>query len=142
MPQTAIVLPVIAQALITFAVLFVLGARRQAALKAAGKVPQDMELADDRDWPKAAEAASRNFKNQFELPVLFYVVCAFVLMTRTLDLLLFVLAWVFVASRVVHAVEHLRQNRVPVRGGSYIIGFVALVLMWLVLGWHVVTRGF
>lgn len=142
MPQPMIILPVAAQVFLTLAVLWVMGLRRQSSLRKQKKTVQDMALADDGDWTEPAAVASRNFKNQFELPVLFYVACAFILMTRTLDYFQFALAWAFVVSRLVHAYEHLGPNRVIVRGTAFIVGYAIIALMWVLLLWTVISTGF
>ncbi len=142
MPQNFMILPVVAQVALTFAVLIVMGGRRQASMRAQGQGVQDMATAEDADWTEPAARASKNFKNQFELPVLFYVVCAFILITRTLDVVQFVLAWGFVASRAVHALEHLGANRIKIRGGAYLVGFVLLAAMWAWLTWTIIATGF
>ena len=46
----------------------------------------------------------------FQLPVLFYVLTAFAMLTRKADLLFVVLAWVFVVTRLVHAAVHTGPN--------------------------------
>ena len=47
------------------------------------------------------------------------------------------LAWVFAASRIVHAVIHIGPNVVMWRGVAFIFGAVVLLAMWLLLGWRV-----
>lgn len=142
MAQNLILLPVFAQVALVLIVGAIMGVRRHRSLAAAGRDLQAAATADDRDWAAPAERASRNFKNQFEMPVLFYAVCAFALITRTVDLAQFVLAWVFVVSRAAHALSHLTTNIVMVRGSLYLIGVGALTLMWLVLAIHVIGAGF
>lgn len=142
MPQNLIILPVAAQVFLTFAVLIVLGLRRHASMRAEGKRPDDLGvIVEDSAWQRPAELASRNFKNQFELPVLFYAVCAFLLITRTVDAVHITLALVFVASRIVHAVLHLSGARVMRRGTAYLVGLLALALMWVWLVWQIGSNG-
>ena len=141
MPQNIIILPVAAQVVLTLAVLLVMVVRRQQSLKSDGKTPEDMALANDSDWQRPAEFASRNFKNQFELPVLFYVACAFLLITRLVDTTQIALATLFVLSRIVHAAFHLTGGRVIHRGLAYIVGFAAVALMWLWLVWQILSIG-
>ena len=141
MPQNIIILPVAAQAFLTLGVLLVLAVRRQQSLKADGKTPEDMVLANDADWRRPAEFASRNFKNQFELPVLFYAVCAFLLIARLVDTTQMALATLFVLSRFVHAGFHLAGGRVINRGLAYLVGFAAIALMWLWLVWQILAIG-
>lgn len=133
MPQNLILLPVAAQVFLTLGVLIVLGRRRRLSMLVRKQKIQDMATARDVDWDKPALVASNNFKNQFELPVLFYAGTAFILITRNVDPLLFGLAVLFVLSRYIHAIVHLGPNIVHWRGISYLVGFAALSAMWIVL---------
>lgn len=142
MLQTLIILPVAAQAFLTFAVLLIMGGLRHTGLRSQGKTIQDLSHPQESEWTLQAQVAARCFRNQFELPVLFYVVCTFILMTRTLDMTQFVLACVFVVARLVQVFEHLTNNRVAIRGGAYLVGFIALVAMWTLLLGELVSRGF
>src|SRR5205085_734541 len=48
--------------------------------------------------------------------VLFYVLTILALMTRHADLLFVIMAWIFVALRIVHAYIHVTDNYMPRRG--------------------------
>lgn len=140
--QTLILLPVFGQVFLTFAVLIAMGFARQSSLKANGQTIEDAALADDAFWTQQARKCSNNFKNQFELPVLFYAVCAFALITRMVDIVFLVLAIAFVVTRIAHTYFHLGSNRVSLRGGAYIIGFVILVVLWVMLFVRMAAAGF
>jgi hypothetical protein len=142
MAQNLILLPVFAQALLTFAVLLSLGPARHRSIADSRKSLQDMALAEARDWSETARKRSNNYKNQFELPVLFYAVCAFALITRQVNETMLELASVFVLSRVCHAFVHIGPNIVAWRGAFFIVGFVVLAIMWLLLMWRVAAAGF
>jgi hypothetical protein len=131
MSQTAIVLPVFAQVFLTFVVLIVMALRRRNAF-AAGLKLKDIALGQSA-WPDDATQAANNFKNQFETPVLFYVACAFALMTKSVDYAMVVLAWIYVASRIGHALIHLGSNIVMQRFYLYFVGLIALLIMWILL---------
>jgi hypothetical protein len=74
--------------------------------------------------------------NQFEIPVLFYVVCLAAFQTGAAAGAGFiVLAWLFVLSRFVHAWVHMTSNRVILRRRVFMVGYFALVVMW---GWFAV----
>ena len=51
------------------------------------------------------------------------------------------LAWVFVASRILHSLIHTGSNIVMQRGGAFMIGFVAVALMWLWFGLRLYVIG-
>jgi hypothetical protein len=92
-------------------------------------------------WPDDATKRAANFRNQFELPVLFYAVVAFALLTKGADFPMLVLAWSFVLTRVVHAAIHVGPNKVRWRTPAYALGFLILVIMWIKLLLHVATTG-
>jgi hypothetical protein len=84
--------------------------------------------------PEAMVAAGRAYINLLELPVLFYVVCLALLATGIRDDLYLILAWVFVALRVVQALIHLTYNNPRHRGLVFLAGFIVLAILWIRLG--------
>lgn len=125
-----ILLPLFVQVALTFLVLLVTGSRRAGPVRDK-TVGREVAL-DDSAFPADARQAANNFRNQFELPVLFYVVTILALVTRKADLIFVVLAWVFVLSRIVHAYVHLTSNDVRLRFPIFLVGFIALVIMWVI----------
>jgi hypothetical protein len=83
-------------------------------------------------WPVRANQFAFAFSNQFELPVLFYVLTILALVTRHADILFVILAWVFVVFRVLQALVHVTTNYVPWRGAFYGLGALVLLAMWLI----------
>ncbi len=124
----AILYPVFAQIILTFLLLLAMGWARRKAL-----LTQEVRLADialdSSRWPEGARKYANCYSNQFELPVIFYVLCLIALLTAKADLLMVVLAWVFVAARVAHALMHTGPNVVAVRGGIFGIGMLILMIM-------------
>jgi hypothetical protein len=53
-------------------------------------------------------------------------------MTRHADLLFVVMAWIFVALRILQAAVHVTSNNVQFRGAYYGIGAIVLLIMWLI----------
>lgn len=125
----AVLLPVFVQVFLTWIIGFMLAARRGAAFKSGTKY-RDIAL-HEPNWPQPALQAQYSFANQFELPVLFYVVMILAIITRHADLVLVILAWVFVAARIAQASVHLTSNYVPYRGLFFGIGGLALFIMWV-----------
>ena len=74
-----------------------------------------------------------NFRNLFELPVLFYLGLVIVFLVRQVNTLTLVLAWVFVASRIVHSVIHCTSNRVRHRFYAYAVGVWTMWIFWAVI---------
>lgn len=139
--QNLIILPVAAQVLLTLVVLLLMARARTRSMNERGKTAQDLALATATDWDAAARKASNNYVNLFEIPVLFYVVTAFALITRMVDVWMLALAWIFVASRVLHSIVHLTTNIVRWRGSVFLVSFVMVVAMWVLLLWRVVQAG-
>jgi len=128
----AILYPVLAQIILTFALLIAMAWARQKAIRAPGFTFSDIAL-DSSRWPEDARKYSNCYSNQFELPVIFYVLCIVALMTAKADFLMVVLAWAFVVSRVVHALQHTGANIVPRRGMAFAVGVLILMIMTAIL---------
>jgi len=142
MNQVVILYPVFVQVLLTFVVYGLLAVARSRAIAAMDR-RGGAELALGRVvWPPDAEKRAANQRNQFELPVLFYAVVAFALITKGVDYLLLVLAWLFALSRIAHAAIHIGPNRVRWRSPVFALGVLILAGMWLKLLLHVLTGGF
>src|SRR5262249_52649674 len=84
------------------------------------------------NWPPAVVQIGNCFNNQFQLPVLFYVLVILALFLHKADLLFVILSWVFVISRIVHAGIHTTSNNVGQRFAVYSVGALALLIMWVV----------
>ncbi|KQP41940.1 MAPEG family protein [Methylobacterium sp. Leaf106] len=131
MTVQAILAPVFAQVLLIFVLMFWLGRVRLAEIKAGAVTAGDVSMGQ-RNWPPRAQQAANAFSNQFELPVLFFALVPLALYTKKADLLFVVLAWIFVASRAVHAGIYVNSNHVPFRFRAYTLGALVLLAMWIV----------
>ena len=117
--------------LLTFAVGFWLAGPRTATLRRRETRPQDIDLRQP-NWPKRATQFGNSYLNQFELPVLFYVLTILALITKHADVLFVVLAWVFVLTRLIHAYVHVSSNNLRLRGPWFGVGAVVLFVMWAI----------
>ena len=131
MTVPAILLPVFVQVALTFALLIWTGSRRFSAVR-GGTVRSDEVSMGERNWPAPVQQVANAFSNQFELPILFYVLVALAIYTRKADLLFVVLSWVFVLTRILHAGVYVTTNHVPQRFGAFLAGAVVLMVMWIV----------
>jgi hypothetical protein len=75
--------------------------------------------------------AADNFRNLFEVPVLFYALAAIALATGHVPAWLVACAWVFVALRVVHSLIHCTYNAVLHRLVVFLASFALLIAMWI-----------
>lgn len=106
-----------------------LGRARTRAVRAGEVKINDIALESSR-WPDGVRKLSNNYDNQFQLPVLFYAILPLLIMTVKVDWLQVTLAWVFIASRIVHSLVHTGDNVVIRRFQAFLVGFVAVVTMW------------
>jgi hypothetical protein len=131
MSITAILLPVFVLVGLTFILLLMTGNRRFASLRSGEVKVGDIALGE-RNWPKRALQLQNAFHNQFEMPVLFYLLVAFALITRKADMLFVVMSWMFVVSRLVHAFIHTTSNKVMWRFQAFAVGVLILAIMWVI----------
>ena len=122
--------PVLAQILIPIMVLFTNGARKSKDVK-AGTVDREKAAMDNEAWSKPVVLTSKNLANQFQVPVLFYVVCLVLAMINGVSTITLSIAWLFVVSRYIHAYVHITSNYVPLRMNVFIFGVVMLIALWL-----------
>lgn len=128
----AILFPVFVQMLLTFALLLAMGHARVRAIDSGGVQVSDIAL-DSSRWPDETRKFANCYSNQFELPVIFYVLCLAALETANADYLMVLLAWVFVISRIVHACIHTGSNIVRRRGAVFALGFLVVLIMLVIL---------
>jgi hypothetical protein len=126
-----VLLPLFVEVLLTFGVMFGMMYFRTSTLRRGETRFEDIALREP-NWPARASQFAYSFSNQFELPVLFYVLTILSIVTHHADLLYVLLAWVFVLLRILQAGVHVTNNNVRVRGAFFGAGAIVLVIMWLV----------
>jgi len=129
MTLQAILLPLFVQIGLTFFLGLWMARERTACFKRREVKWQDIALRQT-PWPGRAQQISNCFGNQFEIPVLFYVLAGLAILTKKADLLFVVMEWLFVATRVAHAAVFTTSNYVPLRGQLFIAGTLLLLFMW------------
>lgn len=139
MSVSSLLLPVFVQVGLTFLVLLRLAMLRQMAFR-AGLNPQDVAMREP-NFPPSAVQASHCYQNELELPMLFYVLAALILVTSTNSFVFVLLAWVFVLTRIVRAYVHLTVNIVRVRGPVFGLGLVVLIAMWVIFAARILVSG-
>ncbi len=75
-------------------------------------------------------AAADNFRNLFELPVLFFAICPALYVTGHVTAVQLGLAWAFVLFRCAHSLIHVTYNRVLHRFRAYLLSMVCVFAMW------------
>ena len=139
--EQAILLPAVAMVLLTGAVWVRMYSVRLTEMRERKIHPQ--KLANSRQAAEMLQntQASDHLKNLFEMPVLFYALCGFLLVTHLTTVLLLACAWGFVALRTLHAYIHLTSNKVIRRFQAYVASTIVLFVMWGVFAVRLVTAG-
>ncbi len=118
--------PVLAQVALTF-FMFIRLAVVKGRSRKAGDVDLSRSALHPDAWPDYVVKVNNNIRNQFEMPVLFYVVAVVLWALGEVNTITLSLAWLFVASRVVHVYIHTGANIVKYRLKLFQLGAVALV---------------
>jgi hypothetical protein len=128
----AILLPMFVQVALTFVLLFWTIILRLRAVRRGDVSPHQIALREPH-WPPYVQQVGNAFHNSVEMPMLFYVVVLLGLMTQTLDVTVYVLMWMFVLSRIVHATVHVTSNNLRHRTPMFLVGAIALALIWVIV---------
>lgn len=136
--STSIFLPVLIQVLLTIAVYVGLSAAKSRARK-EGLVDLERRAVHNDAWPENVQKINNNIRNQFEVPVLFYVLAIILWVLGAAGALALLLAWLFVASRIVHAYVHIGTNHVPTRRAVFTIGVLIVIAMFGLAMWAVLS---
>jgi hypothetical protein len=135
-----ILAPLFVQVALTFVLMLGMMYSRTSSLR-RGETRFDDIAMREPNWPKQATLFAYAFSNQFELPVLFYVLTILAIITRQADLLFVLLAWVFVVLRIFQALVHVTSNNVRQRGALYGAGAIVLLIMWVVFMIRILAGG-
>ncbi len=122
--------PALAQVLLTLLVWVALYAARLPEIARRRLDPQ--QLATSRLAAGVLEdvAAADNFRNLFEVPVLFLAVLPLLVLADAAGPAAVALAWGFVALRVLHSLIHLTYNRVVHRFLAYAASTLCAFALW------------
>jgi hypothetical protein len=131
MSVATVLLPLFVEVLLTFGLMLGMMYFRTSSLQ-RGETRFEQIAMREPAWPMRANQFAFAFSNQFELPVLFYVLTILALITRHADTVFVVLAWIFVVFRILQAFVHVTGNNVRWRGGFYGVGALVLLAMWLI----------
>jgi hypothetical protein len=126
----AVLLPVFVQIGLTFALLISMVLARRSALVSRETKIRDIALGQP-NWPVRATQVGNCYRNQFELPVLFYLLIAIALPLRHADLVIVALSWVFVLTRFIHAGIFVSSNDLGRRSTAWLVGVLVLLVMWV-----------
>jgi len=126
-----ILFPPVALAALTFGVFIRLYKDRISEMRSRRIHPQKVATSKQMMDMMQNTQASDNFKNLFEMPVLFYVVCGYAAITNTTTGLLLACAWGYVFLRMAHTYVHLTSNHVIRRFQLFFASSIVLFVMWV-----------
>src|SRR5512141_2755126 len=125
--------PAVAMVALTLVVWLRMYFRRIAQMKRERIHPQAVATSAQATARLTDSAAADNFRNLFELPVLFYLAVIVAAQTGQVTAVTLGIAWLFVVLRIAHSAIHCTYNKVIHRFYVYVSGGVVLWLLWGVL---------
>jgi len=128
-------LPLFVHVMLTFVLLIGMFVSRRSAL--IKKQVRFSEIAlRQPNWPARATQFGNSYLNQFEMPLLFYVLTILALFARQVDFVFVLLSWAYVFLRIVQAWIHVTSNRVQYRGIAFGLSSLILFVMWVLFAVH------
>lgn len=114
MNNNLIFLPVLLQVMLTLGLYIYLAAAKSRAVK-LGQINEERRALYEDAWPESVQKINNAIRNQFEVLVLFYVLVSVFWSVGMVNAFTYLLAWLFVLSRLAHAYVHTGSNFVPLR---------------------------
>ncbi|HEV8694898.1 MAG TPA: MAPEG family protein [Lysobacter sp.] len=127
--------PAVAMAALTFVVWWRMYFTRIGQMKRERIHPQAVATSAQASAKLTDSRASDNFRNLFELPVLFYLALVVAAETELVTTTTLTLAWLFVALRTMHSFIQCTYNKVMHRFMVYVAGGMVLWVLWGVLAY-------
>jgi len=136
MENNNIFIPIIVQIALTFWLYIYLAIVKSRAVN-QGQVNEGRRGLHDDAWPDYVLQINNCIRNQFEVPVLFYVLIIILWSVGGINIYIHVLAWLFVISRILHAVIHTGSNFVPLRRKAFMTGCIILIGITMLLAYKI-----
>lgn len=134
MDTKAIFLPALAMAALTCLVWLRMLYVRIGQMKRERIHPQSVATSAQAVAKLTESRAADNFRNLFELPVLFYLALTVAAFNGLHDAATLALAWLFVALRIAHSAIQCGYNKVMHRFYAYAAGGAVLWILWARIG--------
>jgi hypothetical protein len=131
MKADPIFLPVFGLVLLTALVWVKLYVDRLSEMRSRDIPPQRLANVRAAAGELEKTAAADNFRNLFEVPVLFYALCIALAVTGAATPGFVAAAWGYVALRALHSLIHVTYNRVVHRFLVYVASTLLLFGMWI-----------
>lgn len=122
---TSLIVPMTAHVALAAGLYALLTIARAPTVWGIGRRPDGTD-----PWATIEPRISANLSNQFEWPLFFHIACVILLPTDP-GAVAIVLAWIFVAGRLLHSAVQILTANVRLRGLVFAINFVAVIALWL-----------
>jgi hypothetical protein len=114
----------------TFVLWFWMYATRLPAMRTAGIDPSKARRAQDIEaLPAKVKHIADNYNHLHEQPTVFYALALYSHVAGTADAINVMLAWAYVALRIVHSLIQCTSNFTPLRFIVFVLGSLALMAM-------------
>ena len=132
MQFVGILLPTFALVALVFIVWLVLFVQRFGHIKRNPPRKEDFDTGEAAmRYFEPVEMPANNLRNLFEMPVLFFALVPLLMITHHANHLQVLLAWIYVALRVLHSVIHIFVRKVQTRFMVYLLSCIVLSAMWI-----------
>jgi hypothetical protein len=81
-------------------------------------------------WAAIEPRVAANLSNQFEWPLFFHAACLLLLMQGETGRAALVLAWLFIAGRLLHSGVQVGTADIRLRGVVFMVNFVGVLGLW------------
>lgn len=125
MKQSLMLWPIMGQLLLVMLLYLYLAIVKAREIK-AGNVNRGEIAVDQEQWPASVRLINNNLRNQFETPILFYVLSILLWGLGAASKTTLALACVYLVLRYVHAFVHVTSNDLRLRTPSFILAFCML----------------
>jgi len=92
----------------------------------------------DGEFPAKFISVRQHYKNMFEMPILFYLLCTLLIISDSVAPLDIQLAWGFVIFRILHSISRIPNKNVNIRFGLFAGSFIMLVAEWVNYGFKLI----
>jgi|MDTC01.3.fsa_nt_gb hypothetical protein len=124
-------LPMLAQVLLTATIMQLARMRRLKAVKAGEVSGTYFKTMEGNPPPRYVLQSDQLVLNFFETPILFFAAGLAAMALNLVDPILVGLAWAFVLGRMWHAQVKLSHNKLGPRALAFTVTVVLITLMWL-----------
>jgi len=140
MTEYPLLYPMFAMVLLTLGVGVVLFRARKRSVREGHTPVSYFRTFQGSQEPEFLAKPTRHFTNLFETPTLFYAGCLAAMVVGVRDVVVVALAWGYVAVRFLHALIHLRGNRLRHRMPVFAVSLLFLLALWIYVGVAVALR--